>query len=151
MFLTTHFPWRLTSKICVNQLVSKSGTLIWFAKCLMMIILLLHLCKPWSHHVLITEKLFAQNAAARMLTRTRKCDHISPVLQRLHWLHVRYQIHFKLLFLTWKALHNMALPCISELINLHIPFRHLRSSNKRYLHVLRTLSSWRSAFLLSCT
>ena len=34
----------------------------------------------------------AQNAAARMLTRTRKVDHISPVLQRLHWLPVRYRI-----------------------------------------------------------
>ena len=42
----------------------------------------------------------AQNAAARMLTRTRKFDHISPVLQRLHWLPVRYRIHFKLLLHT---------------------------------------------------
>ena len=83
----------------------------------------------------------AQNAAARMLTRTRKFDHISPVLQRLHWLPVRYRIQFKLLLLTWKALHDMAPSYICELINLHVPSRQLRSSNKRLLNVPRTFSS----------
>lgn len=85
---------------------------------------------------------FAQNAAARMLTRTRKFDHVTPVLQRLHWLPVRYRIHFKLLLLTWKALHDMAPSYICELINLHVPSRQLRSSNKRLLYVPRTMSSY---------
>ena len=31
---------------------------------------------------------YIQNAAARVLTRTRKYDHISPVLRSLHWLPV---------------------------------------------------------------
>jgi len=31
---------------------------------------------------------YIQNAAARILTRTRKYDHISPVLRFLHWLPV---------------------------------------------------------------
>ena len=82
-----------------------------------------------------------QNAAARMLTRTRKFHHVSPVLQRLHWLPVRYRIHFKLLFI-WKALHDIKPSFINELINLHIPSRQLRSSNKRLLNVPRTLSSY---------
>ena len=34
----------------------------------------------------------AQDSAARMLVRTRKFDHISPVLWYLHWLPVRYRI-----------------------------------------------------------
>lgn len=84
----------------------------------------------------------AQNAAARMLTRTRKFDHISPVLQRLHWLPIRYRIHFKLLLLTWKALHDMAPSYISELLNQHIPSRYLRSSDKHLLSVPRTFSSY---------
>ena len=83
----------------------------------------------------------AQNAAARMLTRTRKFDHISPVLQRLHWLPVRYRIHFKIILLTWKALHDMAPSYISELLNRHNPSRHLRSSDKHLLTVPRTFSS----------
>jgi len=30
-----------------------------------------------------------QNAAARLVTGTRRCDHISPVLRQLHWLPVQ--------------------------------------------------------------
>uniref|UniRef100_A0AAY4A612 Uncharacterized protein n=1 Tax=Denticeps clupeoides TaxID=299321 RepID=A0AAY4A612_9TELE len=33
-----------------------------------------------------------QNAAARVLTRTRKFDHITPVLQSLHWLPIKFRI-----------------------------------------------------------
>ena len=85
----------------------------------------------------------AQNSAARLLTRTRKFDHISLVLQRLHWLPVRFCIQFKLLLLmiTWKALHDMVPSYISELINIRVPSRQLRSSNKCLLNVSRTLSS----------
>jgi len=37
-----------------------------------------------------------QNAAARLLTRTSRREHISPVLRRLHWLPVSRRIDFKL-------------------------------------------------------
>jgi len=30
-----------------------------------------------------------QNGAARLITGTRRCDHISPVLRQLHWLPAR--------------------------------------------------------------
>ena len=67
----------------------------------------------------------AQNSAARMLTRTRKfaCS-ISHTIQA---------------FLTWKPLHDMAPQAsyISEIINLRVPSRQLRSSNNGP----RTLSS----------
>ena len=92
----------------------------------------------------------AQNAAARMLTRTRKFDHISPVLQRLHWLPIHYRIHFKILLLTWKALHDMAPAYISELINLHNPSCQLRSSHKNLLSVPRTFSSHGDRAFYSC-
>uniref|UniRef100_A0A8C6NJ32 Reverse transcriptase domain-containing protein n=1 Tax=Nothobranchius furzeri TaxID=105023 RepID=A0A8C6NJ32_NOTFU len=36
-----------------------------------------------------------QNAAARLLTGTRKFEHISPVLASLHWLPISFRIHFK--------------------------------------------------------
>ncbi len=35
---------------------------------------------------LINKLQMVQKAAARVLTRTRKYDHISPVLSTLHWL-----------------------------------------------------------------
>ena len=69
-----------------------------------------------------------QNAAARLLTSSRKYDHITPVLQELHWLPVRYRIHFKILLLTFKALNGMAPAYISDLINVRKPARYsLRS------------------------
>ncbi len=50
-----------------------------------------------------------QNSAARVLSRTPSTEHISPVLQQLHWLPVKYRVEFKILLLTYKALHNLAL------------------------------------------
>ena len=36
-----------------------------------------------------------QNIAARILTGTRKYDHMTPVLYKLHWLPVKYRIEYK--------------------------------------------------------
>ncbi len=40
-----------------------------------------------------------QNAAARVLTRSRKYDHITPILQSLHWLPIKHRISYKILLL----------------------------------------------------
>ncbi len=45
-----------------------------------------------------------QNAAARILTRTKKSEHITPVLRSLHWLPVTFRIDFKVLLLIYKSL-----------------------------------------------
>ncbi len=42
-----------------------------------------------------------QKAAARILTRTRKYDHSTPVLRSLHWLPVTFRIDFKELLLVY--------------------------------------------------
>ena len=57
-----------------------------------------------------------QNAAARLITRFRKCDHITPVLFDLHWLPVCERIKFKILLLTFKALHQQSPTYIQDLI-----------------------------------
>jgi hypothetical protein len=46
------------------------------------------------------------NTTARILTRTKTFDHITPVLASLHWLPVK--AYFKVLMLTYKALHGLA-------------------------------------------
>ena len=53
-----------------------------------------------------------QNMAARLVTRARKRDHITPILRALHWLPVRQRIAFKVLLLTLKA--QQPGPCISN-------------------------------------
>ena len=74
------------------------------------------------------EKLqLLQNRAARMVTRTKRRDHISPVLISLHWLPVRERIRYKVMMLTFKAFHGLAPPYLNSLITHYIPSRSLRS------------------------
>ncbi|XP_047193774.1 uncharacterized protein LOC118286550 [Scophthalmus maximus] len=82
-----------------------------------------------------------QNAAARVLTRTRKRDHISPVLESLHWLPVKFRIEFKILLLTYKALNNQAPSYLTELLVSYYPNRSLRSVNAGLLVVPRVCKS----------
>ncbi len=49
---------------------------------------------------LINKLQMVQNAAANVLTRTRKYDHISPVMLTLHWLPIKHCIDFKILLIT---------------------------------------------------
>jgi len=49
-----------------------------------------------------------QNAAARLITGTRRTEHITPVLQSLQWLPVRQRILFKLAVLVHKCLNGRA-------------------------------------------
>ena len=82
-----------------------------------------------------------QNAAARVLTRTRKRDHISPVLASLHWLPVKSRIEFKIILLTYKALNGQAPHYLKELIVQYCPSRALRSLNSGLLVVPRISKS----------
>ena len=68
-----------------------------------------------------------QNAAGRQITRARKCDYITPILFNLHWLPVSEQINFKILLLTFKALHQQSPTYIQDLITRYLPSRSLRS------------------------
>jgi len=49
-----------------------------------------------------------QNSAVRIVTNTQKYDHITPILQTLHWLPVRQRIHFKILLITYQSINDMA-------------------------------------------
>lgn len=49
-----------------------------------------------------------QNAAARLVTGARRRDHITPVLQRLHWLPVRQRVSFKIAGLVHQSLDGVA-------------------------------------------
>ncbi len=79
-----------------------------------------------------------QNAAARLLTRTRKHEHITPVQASLHWLPVRFRIDFKILLLVFKVLNGLAPPYLCELLHVHTPVKALRSSSQMALDVPRS-------------
>ncbi len=55
----------------------------------------------------INKLQIVQNTAARVLTRSRKYDPITPILQSLHWLSIKFCISYKILLLTYKALNGL--------------------------------------------
>ena len=70
-----------------------------------------------------------QNNAARVITGTRKFDHIKPVRVDLHWLPVKYRIMYKIMMITYKAQHDLAPQYISDLLTTYAPERRLRSGD----------------------
>ncbi len=59
------------------------------------------------------------NAAARVITRTRKYDHISLVLSKFHWLSTKRCIHLKILLITYKVLNGFAPRYLSKLLSYY--------------------------------
>ncbi len=82
-----------------------------------------------------------QNAAARVLTRSRKYDHITPILQSLHWLPIKFCISYKILLLTYKALNGLAPAYLTSLLFCDNPSCSLRSQNFGLLVVPRIAKS----------
>lgn len=76
-----------------------------------------------------------QNTAARLITRTKKFDHITEVLYNLHWLPVQQRINFKIMLIAFRAIHNTLPSYICELFASYKPTRSLRSTNKLLLNV----------------
>ena len=72
---------------------------------------------------------YVQNCAARLLTHTSRREHITPVLFKLHWLRIRQRINFKVLVLTFQAIHATGPSYLTELITVKCPVRSLRSSS----------------------
>lgn len=70
-----------------------------------------------------------QNCAARVISGVRRSDHITPVLNDLHWLRVQERIEFKVLLLVFKCLNNSGPDYLSSLIDIYQPRRQLRSTN----------------------
>ena len=93
---------------------------------------------------------YVQNSAARVVMRTRKFDHITSVLRDLHWLQVEDRIIFKILMITYRALHGLAPDYISDLVVPYVPPRSLRSANENLLVVpssrLRSFGDRRFAY-----
>ncbi len=78
-----------------------------------------------------------QNAAARILTRTRKSEHITPVLRSLHWLPVTFRIDFKVLLLVYKPLNGLRPKYIADMLTEYKPNRPFRSVGSSQLEIPR--------------
>ena len=78
---------------------------------------------------LINKLQRVQNMGARVITRTRRHDHITPVLIKLHWLPVQRRVDYKVLVYVFKAIHAEAPEYLSDLLTVYQQTRSLRSAS----------------------
>ena len=83
-----------------------------------------------------------QNAAARIITLSKKHTHITPILKSLHWLQVRDRIIFKILLLTFYCVQGTAPQYNIDLVHNYTPVRSLRSSNSGSLVIPNFAITW---------
>ena len=89
-----------------------------------------------------------QNSLARLVTGTRKFDHIFPVLAELHWLPVSYRITYEIANLTHKTLSTSQPDYLSSSVHRrHLPDTVVitRSATLNYL-TLPNIRNFRSDF-----
>ena len=69
-----------------------------------------------------------KNNAARLIFRTTRFVHVTPMLHSLHWLPVEQRIEYKLSLFYFKIISDQAAIYLSERLHLYTPSRQLRSS-----------------------
>ena len=84
---------------------------------------------------LLNKLQIVQNTGARIISKTARRDHITPILRDLHWLPVKYRIQHKILTYTFKTLHGSSPKYLQKLITVNRPPRTLRSSDSLSLVV----------------
>jgi len=63
---------------------------------------------------------YVLNSAARLVTLSRKHDHISTVLMGFHWLPVEQRVEFKIPLFTYKVVNGMAPDYLQDLSDLAV-------------------------------
>ena len=63
---------------------------------------------------------------------TSHVDYITPLLLGLHWFPVKAQIEFKILLITFKAIHSLAPKYLCDLLTFKSSLCNLRSSDRFY-------------------
>ena len=75
---------------------------------------------------------------ARIICRTPKRQHITPVLRSLHWLPIQQRVKYKVILLVFKARNGLAPLYLQELLRDRENARTLRSSGKNLLDIPKT-------------
>ena len=76
---------------------------------------------------------YVLTSTTRLVTLSRKHDHISPVLMELHWLPVQQRVEFKILLFTYEVVNGMAPAYRQDLLDLYRRCRSVRSGNMQLL------------------
>ena len=88
--------------------------------------------------ILTNELQRVQNNAARVICKSSKYDHISPLLNSLHWLPVSYRTDYKVTSITYSTIFDPGPSYLREILEIYTPTRQLRSgSDERTLVIPR--------------
>ena len=90
-------------------------------------------CNAFLYGLLKYQIQRLQYMLARLVTLSRKHDHISPVLMELHRLPVEQSVGLKILLFTPTVVNGMAPVYLQDLLDLYRPCRSLRSGNMQLL------------------
>jgi hypothetical protein len=116
-----HLPRDLTSSLCTSLVLSRldycNSLLAGIPKCSL---------RPLQ---------LAQNMAARLVFRTSKYSHVTPLLQQLGWLPIAKRIEEKMLMLTFKSINGLGPSYLSDLLHTKVSSRCLRSSDGQSLAI----------------
>ena len=70
-----------------------------------------------------------QNAAARLVCKAKKSDHIHPILATLHWLPVTHRIQYKISTICFNSISGTAPQYLSDLLQPYTLARQLGSAS----------------------
>ena len=90
------------------------------------------------------------NRLARVVTKSPPFTRSVPLLRSLHWLPVKYRVHFKICLLTYKALHEEQPVYLRSLIATSLPSRELRSNRGITVSVPRIKTNTGTRAFSSC-
>ena len=76
-----------------------------------------------------------QNNAARVVTGTKKFEHITPALKELHWLKVTERVQYKTCLVAWKAVNGNVADYIGDLLARPPPSGYNTRISDTRLHV----------------
>ena len=94
-----------------------------------------------------------QNNAARLIFRTTRSDHVTPMLHSLHWLPIEQRIEYKLSLLCFKIISHQA-PILDLPFRTSSPLHSLPAAPLFYGHlsvqntILLNKVLWSALFLL---
>ena len=76
-----------------------------------------------------------QNNAAKLVLRKSKYDHVTPHLQELHWLLMKFRPQYKIATFVYRFFDGSLLGYLSQTLCAYEPTRNLRSSCEKLLKV----------------
>ena len=76
-----------------------------------------------------------QNSAARLVLKKRKRDHITPLLNELHWLPVKFRCEYKIATLAYRHFDGTLPSYLSASLCTYQTSHTFRSSNEKLLKI----------------